>query len=111
MPPSQSLDRPGSEGFIWPAEEDEYQSDDEDDFEDPYEHPENKRLLQLGGPFSLAVSYHLIPLTRRIGYRTIALPRDQRGVDRIYLGARFVGRISGFNGLIHGRAIDPINVA
>ena len=49
VPASQRLDRPGSEGYIWPAEEDEHQSDDEDDFEDPYEHPENKRLLQLGG--------------------------------------------------------------
>jgi hypothetical protein len=52
VPASQRLDRPGSEGFIWPIEEDEYQSDDEDDFEDPYEHPENKRLLQLGELFS-----------------------------------------------------------
>jgi hypothetical protein len=48
LPPSQSLDRPGSQGFIWPAEEDEHESDDEDDFDDPYEHPETKRLLQLG---------------------------------------------------------------
>jgi hypothetical protein len=48
VPASHRLARAGSEGYIWPAEEDEHESDDEDDFDDPYEHPENKKLLQLG---------------------------------------------------------------
>jgi translation initiation factor eIF-2B subunit epsilon len=33
-------------GFIWPVEEVDLDSDDE--LEDPYEHPDNKRLLELG---------------------------------------------------------------
>lgn len=35
-------------GFVWPKEEEEEPSDSEDEGEDPYEHPRNKRLLQLG---------------------------------------------------------------
>lgn len=39
-------------GFIWPSEEEEPSSDSEDEGDDPYEHPRNKRLLQLGRTFS-----------------------------------------------------------
>lgn len=39
---------PDSVGYIWPNEEEEEASDSEDEGEDPYEHPRNKRLLQLG---------------------------------------------------------------
>jgi translation initiation factor eIF-2B subunit epsilon len=48
---AQKLDGPTSIGYIWPADDmDETLSDDEDEREllDPYEHPDNKRLLQLG---------------------------------------------------------------
>ncbi|WVQ72225.1 hypothetical protein IAR50_001774 [Cryptococcus sp. DSM 104548] len=40
----------GSEsvGFLWPNEEEEPASDSEDEDEDLYEHPANKKLLQLG---------------------------------------------------------------
>ncbi|WWC97600.1 hypothetical protein V866_004484 [Kwoniella sp. B9012] len=39
---------PDSIGFLWPNEEEEPASDSEDEGEDPYEHPRNKQLLQLG---------------------------------------------------------------
>ncbi|KAJ9099811.1 hypothetical protein QFC21_003810 [Naganishia friedmannii] len=48
---AQKLEGPTSIGYIWPADDmDETLSDDEDEREllDPYEHPDNKRLLQLG---------------------------------------------------------------
>ncbi|OWZ59985.1 hypothetical protein LQV05_000501 [Cryptococcus neoformans] len=35
-------------GYLWPNEEEEPPSDSEDEGEDPYEHPRNKKLLQLG---------------------------------------------------------------
>jgi translation initiation factor eIF-2B subunit epsilon len=35
-----------SVGYIWPTEDNEVESDDE--LDDPYEHPDNKRLLELG---------------------------------------------------------------
>ncbi|TYJ53040.1 hypothetical protein B9479_006317 [Cryptococcus floricola] len=37
-----------SVGFLWPNEEEEPASDSEDEDEDLYEHPANKKLLQLG---------------------------------------------------------------
>nr|XP_018266114.1 translation initiation factor eIF-2B subunit epsilon [Kwoniella dejecticola CBS 10117]OBR88272.1 translation initiation factor eIF-2B subunit epsilon [Kwoniella dejecticola CBS 10117] len=37
-----------SVGYLWPSEEEEPPSDSEDEGEDPYEHPKNKQLLQLG---------------------------------------------------------------
>ncbi|ORY23264.1 nucleotide-diphospho-sugar transferase [Naematelia encephala] len=43
---------PDSVGFIWPQEEEEPPSDSEDEGEDPFEHPRNKRLLQLGRTLS-----------------------------------------------------------
>ncbi|WWC90224.1 uncharacterized protein L201_005157 [Kwoniella dendrophila CBS 6074] len=39
---------PDSTGYLWPNEEEEPDSDSDDEGEDPYEHPRNKRLLQLG---------------------------------------------------------------
>ncbi|WVR03095.1 hypothetical protein IAU60_000084 [Kwoniella sp. DSM 27419] len=39
---------PNSVGFLWPNEEEEPPSDSEDEGDDPYEHPRNKKLLQLG---------------------------------------------------------------
>ncbi|KAI9633264.1 nucleotide-diphospho-sugar transferase, partial [Dioszegia hungarica] len=39
-------------GFIWPTEEEQPSSDSESDGEDPYEHPRNKSLLQLGRSLS-----------------------------------------------------------
>ncbi|EIW73036.1 hypothetical protein TREMEDRAFT_42152 [Tremella mesenterica DSM 1558] len=39
-------------GYIWPQEEEEADEDSDDDGEDPYEHPKNKRLLQLGRSLS-----------------------------------------------------------
>lgn len=43
----------GSLGYLWPREDEATNSDDdEDDIEDPYEHPDNKRLLQLGRSLS-----------------------------------------------------------
>ncbi|WVQ82809.1 hypothetical protein IAT38_004941 [Cryptococcus sp. DSM 104549] len=39
---------PDSVGFLWPNEEEEPPSDSDDEGEDPYEHPKNKKLLQLG---------------------------------------------------------------
>nr|XP_019048160.1 translation initiation factor eIF-2B subunit epsilon [Kwoniella bestiolae CBS 10118]OCF27090.1 translation initiation factor eIF-2B subunit epsilon [Kwoniella bestiolae CBS 10118] len=39
---------PDSTGYLWPNEEEEPASDSEDEAEDPYEHPRNKQLLQLG---------------------------------------------------------------
>lgn len=39
---------PDSKGFLWPTEEEEPVSDSDDEDEDPYEHPRNKRWLQLG---------------------------------------------------------------
>lgn len=39
---------PDSKGFLWPTEEEEELSDSDDEDEDPYEHPRNKRWLQLG---------------------------------------------------------------
>jgi translation initiation factor eIF-2B subunit epsilon len=48
---AQKLEGATSIGYIWPADDmDETLSDDEDEREllDPYEHPDNKRLLQLG---------------------------------------------------------------
>ncbi|WWC67349.1 uncharacterized protein I206_101257 [Kwoniella pini CBS 10737] len=35
-------------GYLWPNEEEEPPSDSEDEGDDPYEHPKNKQLLQLG---------------------------------------------------------------
>lgn len=44
---------PDSNGYIWPQEEEEEpESDSEDEGDDPYEHPRNKRLLQLGRSLS-----------------------------------------------------------
>ncbi|KAK8844800.1 hypothetical protein IAR55_006650 [Kwoniella newhampshirensis] len=47
---SRRLDVLGSDstGYLWPNEEEEPPSDSEDEGEDPYEHPKNKKLLQLG---------------------------------------------------------------
>ena len=40
-------------GFLWPAEEEEEPEDsDDEEMEDPFEHPANKRLLQLGRSLS-----------------------------------------------------------
>ncbi|OCF34920.1 translation initiation factor eIF-2B subunit epsilon [Kwoniella heveanensis BCC8398] len=39
---------PDSIGYLWPNEEEEPPSDSEDEADDPYEHPRNKKLLQLG---------------------------------------------------------------
>lgn len=39
---------PESTGFLWPTEEEEPAEDSDDEGEDPFEHPRNKRLLQLG---------------------------------------------------------------
>lgn len=39
---------PESVGFLWPNEEEQLEEDSDSDGEDPYEHPRNKRLLQLG---------------------------------------------------------------
>lgn len=47
---------PDSEGHLWPQEEEEPASDSDDDAEDPYEHPRNKRLLQLGRTLSNVTS-------------------------------------------------------
>lgn len=51
---SHSLQVLGSEsvGFVWPTEEEEEPEDSDDEADDPYEHPKNKRLLQLGRPLS-----------------------------------------------------------
>lgn len=43
---------PDTEGYLWPQEEEEPPSDSEDEDDDPYEHPRNKRLLQLGRSLS-----------------------------------------------------------
>ena len=43
---------PDSVGYLWPVEEEEPLSDSEDEGEDPFEHPRNKRLLQLGRSLS-----------------------------------------------------------
>ncbi len=54
-----NLDILGSEstGFFWPTEEEEAPEDSDDEAEDPFEHPRNKRLLQLGRRLSnLSVS-------------------------------------------------------
>ena len=43
-----------SRGYLWPVEEEESPEDsDSDDEQDPYEHPHNKTLLQLGRRLSL----------------------------------------------------------
>lgn len=49
-----NLDILGSEstGFFWPTEEEEFVEDSDDEGEDPFEHPRNKRLLQLGRSLS-----------------------------------------------------------
>jgi len=39
---------PNSVGYLWPKEEEEEDVDSDDEGEDPYEHPHNKKLLQLG---------------------------------------------------------------
>ena len=45
---------PNSQGYLWPVEEEEHPEDsDSDDEQDPYEHPQNKTLLQLGRRLSL----------------------------------------------------------
>lgn len=41
-----------SVGFVWPTEEEEPPADSDDEDEDPYEHPRNKRMLQLGRSLS-----------------------------------------------------------
>jgi len=41
-----------STGYLWPNEEEEPASDSEDEREDPFEHPRNKKLLQLGRSLS-----------------------------------------------------------
>ena len=43
---------PESVGFVWPTEEEQPDYDSEDEEEDPYEHPRNKVLLQLGRSLS-----------------------------------------------------------
>lgn len=43
---------PDSTGFLWPTEEEEPAEDSDDEGEDPFEHPRNKRLLQLGRSLS-----------------------------------------------------------
>ncbi|KAJ9108321.1 hypothetical protein QFC20_003482 [Naganishia adeliensis] len=56
---AQKLEGATSVGYIWPADDmDETLSDDEDEREhlDPYEHPDNKRLLQLGRDLDADVS-------------------------------------------------------
>ncbi|WWD22647.1 hypothetical protein CI109_107140 [Kwoniella shandongensis] len=56
---NRRLDVLGAEstGYLWPNEEEEPPSDSEDEGEDPYEHPKNKKLLQLGRRLSnLSVS-------------------------------------------------------
>lgn len=70
-PPSRPLTNPGSQGWVWPSDEvseddgmhtrhhddeqhhhDDGDSSSEDEFQDPYEHPDNKRLLNLGQDLS-----------------------------------------------------------
>jgi len=41
-----------SVGFLWPQEEEEPEEDSDAEGEDPFEHPSNKRLLQLGRSLS-----------------------------------------------------------
>ena len=42
----------GQKAYLWPQEEEEAESDSDDDADDPFEHPRNKRLLQLGRTLS-----------------------------------------------------------